>query len=69
MISFRGIHVEKDIVLTRGRGYVASPMSSRQREEIMSERGVVGDHAPLHRGILKSARQLKQASYRDTRPL
>jgi hypothetical protein len=33
MISFKGAHFEKDIILTCVRRYVAYPLSYRQREE------------------------------------
>jgi transposase-like protein len=40
MIRFKGVHFEKDILLTCVRWYVAYPLSYRQLEEMMQERGV-----------------------------
>lgn len=45
MISFKGAHFEKDIILTCVRWYVTYPLSYRQLEELMQERGVSVDHA------------------------
>jgi putative transposase len=49
MVSFKGAHFEKDIILTCVRWYVAYPLSYRQLEELMQERGVSVDHATIHR--------------------
>jgi putative transposase len=40
MISFKGAHFERDIILTCVRWYVAYPLSYRQLEELMQERGI-----------------------------
>jgi transposase-like protein len=48
MISFKGTHVVKAIMLTGVRWYVASPWSYRQVEELMCARGVHVDHAMIH---------------------
>jgi putative transposase len=40
-------------MLTCVRWYVAYPLSFRHIEEMMAERGVVVDHAIVHRGSLK----------------
>jgi hypothetical protein len=39
MVSFKGAHVVKDIILSRVRWYVAYPLSYRQVEELMEEQG------------------------------
>jgi putative transposase len=49
MISFNGAHFVKDIILTCVRWYLAYPLSYRQVEELMEERGVSVDHATIHR--------------------
>ncbi len=69
MISFKGAHFEKDIILTCVRWYVAYPLSSRQLEELMHERGVAVDHATIHRGVLKDAPRLEAACPRRQRPV
>ena len=35
MVSFKGAHFERDIILTCVRRYVAYPLSFRQLEELM----------------------------------
>jgi transposase-like protein len=45
MVSFKGAHFVKDIILTCVRWYLAYPLSYRQVEELMEERGVsVANH-------------------------
>jgi putative transposase len=40
MIEFKGSHFERDMILWGVRWYVAYPISYRQLEEMMDERGV-----------------------------
>ena len=40
MVSFKGAHFAKDLILTRVRWYAAYPLSYRQVEELTQERGV-----------------------------
>ena len=46
MIDFKGSQFEREIILWGVRWYVAYPISYRQLEEMMSERGV--DRRSLH---------------------
>ena len=39
-IAFKGSHFERDVILCGVRWYVAHPISYRQLEEMMEERGV-----------------------------
>jgi hypothetical protein len=48
-VSFKGAHFIKDIILTCVRWYVAYPLSDRQVEARMEERGVSVDHATINR--------------------
>ena len=59
MVSFKGAHFVKDIILTCVRWYVAAPLSDRQVEEPMQERGVSIDHATIHRWVLKYSSPLE----------
>jgi putative transposase len=52
-MDFKGSHFERDIVLWGVRWYVAYPISHRQLEEMMGERGVEVDHSTLNHWILK----------------
>ncbi len=53
MIDFKGSQFERDIILWGVRWYVAYPISYRQLEEMMAERGVEVDHSSLNRWVLK----------------
>jgi putative transposase len=55
IISFKGRHFEKAIILMVVRWYVAYSMSYRDIEEMMKERGVSVDHATINRWVLKYA--------------
>ena len=53
MIEFKVSHFERDVILWGVRWYVAYPISFRQLEEMMDERGVEVDHSTLNRWVLK----------------
>jgi putative transposase len=53
MIEFKGSHFERDVILWGVRWYVAYPISYRQLEEMMDERGVEVDNSALNRWVLK----------------
>jgi transposase-like protein len=44
LIEFKGSHFERDVILWGVRWYVAYPISYRQLEEMMQDRGVEVDH-------------------------
>lgn len=69
MVSFKGAHFAKDVILTCVRWYVAYPLSYRQLEELMQERGVAVDHATTNRWVLKYGPQLEAAFHRRKRPV
>jgi transposase-like protein len=62
MVSFKGAHVVKDIILSCVRWYVAYPLSYRQVEELMEERGVSVDHVTINCWVLKYSPPLEEAS-------
>ena len=49
VIDFKGSRFGREIVLWSVRWYVAYPISDRQLEEMMEERGVEVDHSTLNR--------------------
>ncbi|AIK95660.1 IS6 family transposase [Candidatus Odyssella acanthamoebae] len=53
MISFKGCHFPKDVIMMCIRWYVAYPLSYRHVEELMEERGVYLDHATINRWVVK----------------
>jgi putative transposase len=69
MVGFKGVHFEKDIILTCIRWYLAYPLSYRQVEELMEERGVPVDHATINLCVLKYAAQLEATFHRRKRPV
>jgi putative transposase len=60
LIEFKGSRFERDVILWGTRWYVAYPISCRQLEEMMEERGVEVDHSTLNRWVLKYAPPLEQ---------
>ena len=60
MIDFKGSHFEREVILWGVRWYVAYPISYRQIEEMMEERGVEVDHSTLNRWVVKYAPLLDQ---------
>jgi transposase-like protein len=54
-MDFKGSHFDKEIILWGVRWYVAYPISYRQLEEMMGERGVAVDHSTLNRWVIKYA--------------
>jgi putative transposase len=69
MVSFKGAHFVKDMILTCVRWYVAYPLSYRHVEELMQERGVSVDHATINRWVLKYSPQLEAVFHRHKRPV
>jgi putative transposase len=69
MISFKGAHFPKDIILMGVRWYVAYPLSYRHVEELMEERGVPVDHATIQRRVVKYSPQLEEIFHRRKRPV
>jgi putative transposase len=59
MIDFKGHRFEKDIILVCVRWYVAYPLSYRNLEEMMAERGVQVDHTNIYRWVQKFVPQLE----------
>ncbi len=61
MIDFKGHRFEQDLILTRVRGYLAYPLSDRNLEEMLAERGVEVDHSSVYRWVQKFTPQLEAA--------
>ncbi|MFM9429043.1 transposase-like protein, partial [Variovorax sp. GrIS 2.14] len=62
-------HYPLEIMLTCVRWYAAYPLSLRPIEEIMAERGVVVDHATVHRWAIKILPVLAAVFRRHKRPV
>src|SRR5712692_11856945 len=61
MIDFKGSQFEREIILWGVRWYVAYPISYRQLEEMMGERGVSVDHSTLNRWVIKYGPDFEKA--------
>jgi putative transposase len=59
MIGFKGHRFEKNIILLCVRWYLAYPLSYRNLEEMMEERGVRIDHTNIYRWVRKFTPQLE----------
>jgi putative transposase len=69
MIDFTGSQFEREIILWGVRWYVAYPISYRQLEEMMGERGVAVDHSTLNRWVIKFAPEFEKQFRRRQRPV
>ncbi len=58
MISFKGAHYPKDVILYAVFFYVRYAVSYRDLEDILEERGVSVDHATLNRWVIKYSASL-----------
>ena len=69
MIEFKGSHFEREVILWGVRWYVAYPVSYRQLEEMMNERGVEVDHSTLNRWVVKYVPLLEKQFHVRKRPV
>ena len=60
MVNFKGSQFERAIIPWGIRWYVAYPISYRQLEEMMQERGVCVDHSTLDRWVIKYAPEIEK---------
>ena len=68
-MNFKGSQFERDIILWAVRWYVAYPISYRQLEEMMGERGVAVDHSTLNRWVIKYAPEFAKVFRSRQRPV
>lgn len=64
MISFKGRHTPKSIILQCVRWYCAYSLSYRNIEEMMAERGVEIDHSTLNRRVFYYAPKLGKSFHK-----
>jgi len=69
MLNFKGNQFEREIILWGVRWYVAYPISYRQLEEMMGERGVTVDHSTLNRWVIKYAPEVEKQFRRRQLPV
>ncbi len=63
------MHYPLEVMLVCVRWYVAYPLSFRNIEEMMAERGVFVDHATVHRWAIKILPVLAEVFRRRKRPV
>ncbi|MGY2486206.1 IS6 family transposase [Cupriavidus sp. CP313] len=63
------LHYPLEVMLTCVRWYVAYPLSLRQLEEMMAERGISVDYSTMHRWALKLLPALHKVFRRRKRPV
>src|SRR6201997_3518377 len=63
------LHYPLDVILTCVRWYVAYPLSLRNLEDMMAERGVCVDHSTVHRWAIKLLPVLEKAFRLRKRPV
>jgi transposase-like protein len=66
---FRGRHFNHEIITLCVRWYVTYPISYRQLEEMMGERGVAVDHSTLNRWVIKYAPEFEKQFRRCQQPV
>ncbi|STX55716.1 transposase [Legionella beliardensis] len=69
MISFKGRHFPKDIILMSVRWKIALPLSYRAIEEMMEERGTKVDHSTVQKWVVHYAPQLEQVFRKRKKPV
>jgi putative transposase len=68
-MHFKGSQFEREIILWAVRWDVAYPISYRQLEEMMGERGVTVEHSTLNRWVIKYAPEFEKVFRRRQRPV
>jgi len=68
LISFKGAQYPKSVILFAVYFYVRFPVSYRDLEEIMAERGADLDHATLNRWVEKYAGAIAEEAHRWKSP-
>ncbi|MND40581.1 hypothetical protein D3C80_313220 [compost metagenome] len=57
-VDFKGSHFPKNVILHAVFFYIRYPVSYRDLQEILAERGVVVDHATLNRWVIRYSPQI-----------
>jgi putative transposase len=69
MLNFKGMRFLIDVILGCVRWYAACPLSYRQVEEIMEERGVSVDHSTINRWAIRFLPLIEKIAWRHKRPV
>jgi transposase-like protein len=69
MLSFKGCHFEKEVILLCTRWYLAYPLSYLNIKEMMEKRGIDVDHSTLKRWVLKFTPFIEKEFRKKKRPI
>lgn len=69
MISFKGCHFPKEVVLLALQLYLAYPLSYTMVEEMLRDRGIRVDHSTIQRWVVKFSSQLAACFQKRKRPV
>ena len=69
MIIFKGRHFPKDLILMAVRWKVAYPLSYRNIEELMEERGAELDHSTVQKWVVHYAPELEEVFRKRKKPV
>ena len=69
MISFKGCHFPKNVILMGIRWYISYPLSYRHIEELLEERGIFLDHATVNRWVIKYSPALEANFRKHKKPV
>ena len=67
-VDFKGAHFPKSVILYAVFFYVRYPVSYRDLQEILAERGVSVDHATLNRWVVRYSPQIAAQAQMRKRP-
>ena len=67
MISFKGRHFQKEMILQSIRWYLAYSLSYRDIEEMTKERGFEVDHSTIQRWVVHYSPKLEEAFHKRKR--
>ena len=68
-MNFKWRHFQSDIILTCIRWYLAYPLSYRNIEEMMLERGIEVDHTTINRWVLKYTPEIEKKFRKHKAPV
>ena len=69
MLSFKGRHFPKDLILMAVRWKLAYPLSYRNIEELMEERGANLDHSTVQKWVVYYSPQLEGVFRKKKKPV
>ena len=69
MLSFKGRHFPKDMILMSVRWKLAYPLSYRSIEELMEERGATVDYSTVQKWVVHYAPQLEHSFRKKKKPV